>query len=268
MRFASFALASAITLLAPLVLAGTSDDGAPRTRTDERRTTEERPFVHVVDPSVPSAGVVTGEYTVGYGSGVAALRPLPSTTGVRSVDNALTVGAGLGYGLAPFVTGVMGFGDGAARGAGVVGGMRWSIPTGDSAFRAGLVGAGFREPGGTFGAYVRGIASYDVGRFRAATNVHVERVFASGRDGVDVIATLGASYQVLPGFRVGAEYVGQDLEGAVERDEAEGGAKHYAGPTLALDLDRGRAQIVAGPAFGLGGHAAPLLGRASVVISF
>lgn len=266
MRLASVAaLAFATSLIPCLASAAPADVGDPGSAT--RRTTEERPFVHVVDPSVPSAGVVAAEYTVGYGSGVAALRPLPATTNLRSVDHAITVGAGVGYGLAPFVTGVMGFGDGAS-GAGVIGGLRWTIPTGTSPFRAGLVGAGFREPGGNFGAYVRGIASYDIGRFRAATNVHLERVFASNRDGLDVIATLGASYQVVSGFRVGAEYVGQDLEGLVEDEEAEGGAKHYAGPTVAIDLDRGRAQIVAGPAFGLGGNAATWLGRASVVVSF
>ena len=65
-------------------------------------------------------------------------------------------------------------------------------------------------------------ASYDLGRLRLATNVHAERAFASGRDNVDVLLLAGASYRVLDEIRIGVEYVGQDLEEALDD---EGGAR-------------------------------------------
>ncbi|MFI5300740.1 MAG: hypothetical protein ACHREM_21875, partial [Polyangiales bacterium] len=60
---------------------------------------------------------------------------------------------------------------------------------------------------------------------------------------------------------------GQDVEESFDGG-AEGGAKHYVGPTAALDLDRGRVQIVAGPAVALMGGTQRVLGRAGVTIAF
>lgn len=266
---------SAVSLLAafgPIFVAATALAGERDTPDESlpRRTTEERAFVYSVDPTTPALGTVTAESSIGVGSGVAALRPLPSASDARTVDSSLTVSGGLGAGFAPFATGVRGFGDGAS-GTGLIVGMRWQIPTssdGGGPFRAGIVGAGFREPGGAYGGYARLTATYDLGdRLRLGSNVHVEHVFGTGRDGADFVVSLGASYRVIPGLRLGAEYVGQDLE-ELGAPAAEGGAKQYAGPTFALDLDRGRAQIVAGPAFGLGGNSARVLGRASIVVSF
>ncbi len=234
---------------------------------EARRTAEERAFVYSVDPITPARGTVTAESSVGVGSGVAALRPLPSASDARTVESSLTASVGVGAGLAPFVSGVRGFGDGAASGTGLVAGLRWQLPIGDGPFHVGLVGAGFRELGGGFGGYARLTGSYDVDKLRLGGNLHVEHVFGGGRDGADLVVSLGASYRVLPGLRLGAEYVGQDLE-ELGAPAAEGGAKQYAGPTFAIDLDRGRAQIVGGPAFGLGGNSARVLGRASIVVSF
>jgi hypothetical protein len=257
-----FALGFASALVPALASAAERD--TPEEATPPR-TTEERPFVYVVDPTVASRGTVSVESSVGVGSGVAALRPLPSTSDARALESSLTLGVGVGGGLEPFVTGVRGFGDGVS-GTGVIAGLRWQVTPGDGPFRVGLVGAGFREPGGAIGGYARVTATYDVDRLRVGGNVHVEKVAGAGRDGADLLATFGVSYRALPGLRFGAEYVGQDLEEV--GGGAEGGAKHYAGPTFALDLDRGRAQIVAGPAIGLGGNSARWLGRASLVMSF
>jgi hypothetical protein len=267
MRLAVTSLAA----LGPLLVAATALAGDRDAPTDPdalagRRTTEERSFVYSVDPTTPALGTVTAESSVGVGSGVAALRPLPSASDARTIQSSVTLSAGVGGGLAPFVSGVRGFGDGAA-GTGVIAGLRWQLPTGDGPFHAGIVGAGFREPGGAYGGYARLTGTYDVDRLRLGGNVHVEHVFGAGRDGADFVVSLGASYRVLPGLRLGAEYVGQDLE-ELGAPAAEGGARQYAGPTFALDLDRGRAQIVAGPAFGLGGNSARVLGRASIVFSF
>jgi len=63
-------------------------------------------------------------------------------------------------------------------------------------------------------------------------NLRFERPFAQGRDAVDLVSTFGWLQRVSRGWRVGIEAVGEDLEGLWEADEAEGGAKLYAGPAL------------------------------------
>lgn len=55
---------------------------------------------------------------------------------------------------------------------------------------------------------------------------------AASRDGVDVILGAAASYRVSRTFAVGAEVLGEDLEGLWNAKEAEGGAKLVAGPTV------------------------------------
>jgi hypothetical protein len=101
-----------------------------------------------------------------------------------------------------------------------------------------------------------------------AGNLHLEKVAALDRDGVDALALAGASYRALDELRVGVEYVGQDLEEAFEHDGAEGGARHFAGPTAAVDLHGGRLQIVGGPAFGLNERSPRTMGRVAVLVTF
>lgn len=54
------------------------------------------------------------------------------------------------------------------------------------------------------------------------------------RDEVDVIFGGGVSSPLTSRVRLGAELMGEDLEGLWEAEEAEGGAKLLAGPTLAV----------------------------------
>jgi hypothetical protein len=71
-------------------------------------------------------------------------------------------------------------------------------------------------------------------------NALVEKPFAAGRDAVDLITTLGWLQNVGHGLRLGVEAVGEDLEGFWEAEEAEGGAKLYAGPALHWTAPSGR----------------------------
>ena len=87
---------------------------------------------------------------------------------------------------------------------------------------------GVREFEGTFALSGLLNGSWVAGRFSAATNVQLERRFASGADPLDVIVRLAANVDVLhrhDALRVGVEYVGQDLEDAIEGEEAEGGGQ-------------------------------------------
>jgi hypothetical protein len=58
---------------------------------------------------------------------------------------------------------------------------------------------------------------------------------------------VGASVRVHRLVRVGAEYVAEDLEAGLD-DDAERGARHYAGPDVALALWSNRVLVTAGTA--------------------
>jgi hypothetical protein len=55
-------------------------------------------------------------------------------------------------------------------------------------------------------------------------------------DEVDVLISAAASYGVTDWMRLGVETVLEDMEGFWEDEEAEGGAKLVAGPTMRLDV--------------------------------
>ena len=63
-------------------------------------------------------------------------------------------------------------------------------------------------------------------------NLRFERPLTTGRDAADLVTTVGWMRRVGPALNVGVEAVGEDLEGLWEADEAEGGAKLFAGPSL------------------------------------
>lgn len=105
------------------------------------------------------------------------------------------------------------------------------------------------NPNGDNGMWLQAAISGDVGRLRLVGNVHGEHVFADGRDPLDVMVDVGATYRVAGAFRAGAEWVGQDLEEAFTPG-AEGGARMFVGPIASLQLLQDRLTLVAGPAIG------------------
>lgn len=122
-------------------------------------------------------------------------------------------------------------------------------------------------PNGDNGAWIQAAFSGDIQRLRLATTVHGEHVFWNGRDPLDVMLSLGASYRVAGAFRLGAEYVGQDLE-EIAAPAAEGGARHFVGPTASVQLLHDRLTMVAGPAVGLSAYSPSFLGRIAVAYGF
>lgn len=86
-------------------------------------------------------------------------------------------------------------------------------------------------------ALARVVFGYAWPRTVVAANLRIEHPFGDearddGRDPLDVIVTSGVSHAVSGTFRLGVESVAEDLEGLVESDEAEGGAKLMLGPSL------------------------------------
>jgi hypothetical protein len=222
--------------------------------------------------------------------------PYPSTYNSFAGNTALpgaVLGIGGEVGLVPRLS-VMAMGDlglGGAEGAsspsaGAIAGLRWQVsPPSWRDARVVVSGGYLREawsgpvyqddtakwlpgsPQGDNGAWVQGAFSADIRRLRLATTVHAEHVFWSGRDPLDVMAELGASYRVIEAFRLGIEYVGQDLEESVIAG-AEGGARHFIGPTASLQLLGERLSIVAGASAGLSWASPDFLGRVGVSYGF
>jgi hypothetical protein len=63
-------------------------------------------------------------------------------------------------------------------------------------------------------------------------NLRLEKPLEHGRDAVDVITSLGFHHRLGPALHLGLEALGEDLEGFWEREEAEGGARLFLGPSL------------------------------------
>jgi len=100
---------------------------------------------------------------------------------------------------------------------------------------------------------------------RIVSSFEGSHTFQAGSDPIDLQATLGATYALPLGFRVGLEGVVSDLEEIVTPG-AEGGSSAFAGPTAGWENDR--IQVVAGPAFGItpGAIYDSFLFRAAVVV--
>jgi hypothetical protein len=139
----------------------------------------------------------------------------------------------------------------------------WSAPVRDPI--DGELGPG--QPNGDNGAWFQAAVSADVLRLRLGLTTHGEHVFATGRDGLDVMVKAGASYRVLDWLRAGVEWVGQDLEETV-KGAAEGGARQFVGPVAAANLMHDRLTVVAGPSVGLSDRSPRLLGRIAVAYGF
>ncbi|MBV9880039.1 MAG: hypothetical protein JO180_06050 [Gemmatirosa sp.] len=110
------------------------------------------------------------------------------------------------------------------------------------------LGAGAqREYSSTGVLTARLAAGREMTRSRLDANVLVERPLARDRDAVDLVTTAGWMHAVGRVAHLGVEAVGQDLEGFWEPDEAEGGARVYAGPSGALTLGAWQLAFTAGP---------------------
>jgi hypothetical protein len=124
-----------------------------------------------------------------------------------------------------------------------------------------------RELSGGNGAWMRLAFAQDVARARFAVATHGEHVFARGRDALDLMVMAGASYRAVGPLRVGVEYVAQDLEGALD-DDAEGGVRHFLGPTAAVELLGQRLTIVGGPSLGLSTQSPTIVGRIALAYAY
>ncbi|MEP6593334.1 MAG: hypothetical protein ABJC51_06555, partial [Acidobacteriota bacterium] len=82
-------------------------------------------------------------------------------------------------------------------------------------------------------------------------NLLFQKPFATGRDAVDLITSVGWAARLTPTLSIGVEAIGEDLEGFWDPSEAEGGARLLAGPSLHIAPPQQRWQfsVAGGPTF-------------------
>ena len=224
-------------------------------------------FAHVIDPGLPAPMHAVASMGAAYASTDAATRPLAADVRRGGWVNDLGLGLALHERIgveAALLVAPPRAGDDAPRWAGR-GGARFVIS--DSDLRLSAIGGYVRDFTNESGPFADLTATWDLGKLRLGSMLHGEKMLAAGRDSVDVIGALGASYRVVDPLRLGAEYVGQDFEDAWEDEEAEGGARHFAGATIAVAF-RDNLRLVGGPAVGLTEASPRLLGRASLSYVF
>ena len=234
---------------------------------DEARVT--RAWLYVDDPTIAAPLHVVGSSGVSVTTtGSSPTRPFASN--VAHPGGAYEVGAEVGLvpRLALHVGGVTGgVAESKGIGVGMIAGLRLAIASGGKTSITASAGV-LREISEGTGAWARVTVAQDVGRARLALTAHGEHVFAGGRDAVDLMLMAGASVTLFGPLRGGVEYVVQDLEGAIDDEEAELGVRHFVGPNLSLELDRRRLHVTAGPAIGLSYDSPRLLARAAIAYSF
>jgi len=114
------------------------------------------------------------------------------------------------------------------------------------------VGGGLlHEAGGVDVLLARVVAGRTFERSRLQGNVLFQIPQSSARDAVDVISTVGWSHRLNTTVSLGAEAIGEDLEGFWEVQEAEGGARLLVGPSLhiAQPGKKWQLSIAGGPMF-------------------
>ena len=224
-------------------------------------------FLHVDGATAPSVGVTVARSAVTISDAGSGARPFASDLGRAGIVYALGAEAGLTPWLSFVATGLT---DGPsadlATASGMSAGARFA-PFAGGATRLSLTVGALRELAGATGTFARIAFAHDVGRARLAMSAHGEHVTSPGRDGLDVMVSAGATYAIAGPLRIGVEYVGQDLEGALDPTELEG-VRHFVGPTMALDLERHGLSLVAGPAMGLSPTSPRAVGRMAIAYAF
>lgn len=227
-----------------------------------------RPWLYAADPTAPAPGHAIAALGVSYAQvDRGAARPFAADVAHAGAVFDVAVEVGVARFASVHAQGLLA-GDGAdapVRAGALAGASLFPLPAGapvDLAISAGYL----RELGGSNGVWGRVGVAGDLGPARLSLTTLGEHVLEAGRDGIDILVTSGASF-ALGLARLGIEYVVQDLEGAWEPDEADGGIRHFVGPTASIEIAR-RVQLAASPAIGLSQGSPDVLGRLAATYAF
>jgi hypothetical protein len=208
-----------------------------------------RPFLFVVDPSLPAPGHVIASTGLGNVTRTGEARPV----GTGSLLPTASAEVGVLSRLSLYAEGEFAFDSGSTTppsnfGVEVGAHILLTDPQSRTVRLAMQAGLG-RDLSAATKLLVNATLAWDVERLRLAASLTGFHDFGVGTDHVDLNGAVAASY-LLPGnFRIGGELVAQDLE-ELGAARAEGGTSAFAGPSLGWELLR-RFEIVVGPAFGL-----------------
>ena len=279
--FRRFTLAASIFLLAPSALAQESVSADKVDAPKKESTDVSRPWLYNDDPTIAAPMRVVAALGDTYsGNDRSVTRAFAShDTGPGGKAN-VSLQLGLVRMLALDVTGVLG-GYGSTISGGVMAGARFApFDQAKHGFRLAIAAGYLLDLDQASGAYARVTASYDVGRVRLAAMVHGEHVFRDESDALDLFATAGVSVRLVPAFRLGVEYIVQDIEEAFvsggDSDDApvpgkaEGGVHQFVGLGGTFELLHHKLFINFGPALAFRpeiGQVAPV-GRALVSYTF
>ena len=220
------------------------------------------------DPArIAAPGRTVGVLRLSYG-GSSPTRAFAANVGARGTLLEMGGEVGLADRLSAVAIGAQGQDPAGSPQTGAVLGLRWSaLPRSVRNTQLVVSGGVLRELQGNNGTWARVSLGQDVGLARLALAVHGEKMFAAGRDGLDVMVTAGATTRLSETVRAGVEYVGQDLEGTFG-GESEGGARHIVGPVVSAALWNQKVSLVGGPAVALGANQPRVLARVGAACQF
>jgi hypothetical protein len=256
---------------APLIVAFASVAQAQDRGPDEPQVPSiERPFLYMPEAALPVPGHAAMDLSIAFAASTGATRPLAAIPVSDQPVGALTGEWGVVRRLS--LVGQAAFaslpGDGNTIASAVSGGIHALLVDPSShAFRIATLVVVQRELSGAIAVATDFHGQYDFGRWRLAGCEHIEHAFAQGRDAVDLYSVIGVSARVRESWRVGAEYVAQELEALFDREEAEGGLRHFMGANASASLGR-RWIVTFGPAFGVDSASPRVMARASVATLF
>jgi hypothetical protein len=112
-------------------------------------------------------------------------------------------------------------------------------------------GGVLHEAGGVNVLLARIVAGRNGDSWLLHGNVLFQKPMSASRDAVDLVTSVGWARKLSHGVSLGVEAIGEDLEGFWESEEAEGGARLLAGPSLHISPAGQRWQLIAtgGPLF-------------------
>ena len=189
-----------------------------------------RPFLFSMTTLTDASHAWSIDYSGGYGERISG------AFGYAGIDQQIAVQGYLGNRFTLFAKAAVGFPDAGGVSTAQQAEVVRDIVGGKKAmgFRLGLGLGGWYDYERAGAATGRITAAFDTPFFRLNGNMLFEKAFASDRDAIDVITSIGFQYRVLGGLYAGVEALGEDLEGFWDDEEAEGGAKVLVGPSINL----------------------------------
>jgi hypothetical protein len=222
-----------LTLLIALVIASATSAAA-----------QDRPFLFSVSIAPQTKQAVRFDYDVGIGE-----RAFQSDTADQPEQR---IGVQASYGRLTLLGRVgIAEGSGSSYQSSQSGEALYSMLGPASPVTLAAGGGVLHEAGGVNVLLARVVAARDTNTSWLHGDMLFQKPLAAGRDAVDLITSVGWARKVTSGVSLGVEAIGEDLEGFWDSQEAEGGARLLAGPSLHVAPPGKRWQLIAtgGPLF-------------------